>query len=56
MYSNSKRATAKKTAERQRAIQQSDEIRQDLERARLQQQEIELNARGIQQQVDATGL
>jgi chromosome segregation protein len=44
-----------KDGERQRAIQQSDEIRQDLERARLQQQEIELNARGIQQQVEQLG-
>jgi chromosome segregation protein len=44
-----------KDGERQRSIQQSDEIRQDLERARLQQQEIELNARGIQQQVEQLG-
>jgi chromosome segregation protein len=40
---------------RQQAIQQSDEIRQDLERSRLQQQEIELNARNIQRQVEALG-
>jgi chromosome segregation protein len=44
-----------KDGERQRAIQHSDEIRQDLERARLQQQEIELNARSIQRQVEQLG-
>jgi chromosome segregation protein len=44
-----------KDAERQRAIQGSDEIRQNLERARLAQQEIQLNARNLQQQVDALG-
>jgi chromosome segregation protein len=44
-----------KDAERQKAIQQSDEIRQDLERARLHQQEIELNARAIQNQVEDLG-
>jgi chromosome segregation protein len=44
-----------KDADRQRAIQHSDEIRQDLERARLQQQEVELNARSIQRQVEALG-
>ena len=44
-----------KDGQRQRAIQHSDEIRQDLERARLQQQEIELNARSIQQQVEQLG-
>jgi len=41
--------------ERQRAIQSSDEIRQDLERARLQQQEIQLTARGLQRQVEELG-
>jgi chromosome segregation protein len=44
-----------KDGERQKAIQRSDEIRQDLERARLQQQEIELNARSIQRQVEELG-
>jgi chromosome segregation protein len=44
-----------KDAERQRAIQGSDEIRQALERARLQQQEIQLNARNLQQQVEDLG-
>ena len=44
-----------KDADRQRAIQHSDEIRQDLERARLQQQEVELNARSIQHQVEELG-
>jgi chromosome segregation protein len=39
-------------AKRQQAIQQSDAIRQELERARLQQQELELNARAIQRQVE----
>ena len=42
-----------KDADRQRAIQNSDEIRQNLETARLQQQEIQLNARTIQRQVEA---
>jgi len=42
-------------AERQRAIQASDEIRQDLERARLQQQEIQLTARTLQRQVEELG-
>ncbi len=41
-----------KDADRQRAIQNSDEIRQALETARLQQQEIQLNARNIQRQVE----
>ncbi|MEE8339841.1 MAG: chromosome segregation protein SMC [Xanthomonadales bacterium] len=41
-----------KDADRQRAIQNSDEIRQNLETARLQLQEIQLNARSIQQQVE----
>jgi chromosome segregation protein len=44
-----------KDAERQRAIQNSDEIRQDLERARLQQQEVQLNARSLQRQVEELG-
>jgi chromosome segregation protein len=44
-----------KDAERQRAIQASDEIRQDLERARLQQQEIQLTARNLQRQVEELG-
>jgi chromosome segregation protein len=44
-----------KDAERQKAIQQSDEIRQDLERARLKQQELELGARSIQRQVEELG-
>ena len=44
-----------KDAERQQAIQHADEIRQDLERARLQQQELELNARAIQRQVEELG-
>jgi chromosome segregation protein len=42
-------------AKRQRAIQASDEIRQDLERARLQQQEIQLTARNLQRQVEELG-
>lgn len=44
-----------KDAERQKAIQQCDAIRQDLERARLKQQEVELNARAIQRQVEELG-
>jgi chromosome segregation protein len=44
-----------KDGERQRTIQRSDEIRQDLERARLQQQEIQLNARNLQRQVEGLG-
>jgi chromosome segregation protein len=40
---------------RQQAVQRSDEIRQELERARLQQQEIELTARSIQRQVEELG-
>ncbi len=40
---------------RQTAVQQSDEIRQQLERARLQQQEVELNARALEQQVEQLG-
>ena len=42
-------------AQRQRAIQASDELRQDLERARLQQQEIQLTARTLQRQVEELG-
>lgn len=42
-------------AVRQKAIQHSDEIRQDLERARLRQQEQELNARAIRRQVEELG-
>ncbi len=42
-------------AERQKTIQHSEEIRQDLERARLHQQEQELNARAIRQQVEELG-
>ena len=41
-----------KDSERQKAIQASDEVRQDLEQARLQQQEVELNARTIQRQAE----
>jgi chromosome segregation protein len=41
-----------KDADRHRAIQNSDEIRQTLETARLKQQEIQLNARNIQRQVE----
>jgi chromosome segregation protein len=41
-----------KDKDRQKAIQNSDEMRQELEQARLQQQEIELNARTIQRQVE----
>jgi chromosome segregation protein len=41
-----------KDGERQQAIQSSEDIRQDLERARLAQQELELNARAIQRKVE----
>jgi chromosome segregation protein len=44
-----------KDAERQQTIQGSDTIREDLERARLKQQELELGARNIQQQVKELG-
>jgi chromosome segregation protein len=44
-----------KDAGRQKAIQHSDEIRQDLERARLHQQELELGARAILRQVEELG-
>ena len=42
-------------AARQAAIQKSDEIRHQLERARLQQQELELNARALERQVEQLG-
>jgi chromosome segregation protein len=42
-------------AERQAAVQQSDAIRQQLERDRLAQQEVELNARALQRQVEERG-
>jgi chromosome segregation protein len=42
-------------ADRQRAIHAADDIRQDLERARLAQQEIQLNARALQRQVQELG-
>ncbi len=42
-------------ADRQKAIRQSDEIRQGLERARLKQQELELGARAVQRQVEDLG-
>ncbi|NNK38418.1 MAG: AAA family ATPase, partial [Xanthomonadales bacterium] len=44
-----------KDAQRQRAIRASDEIREDLERARLRQQEVQLNARNLQTQVEELG-
>ena len=44
-----------KDAKRQQAIQSSDDIRQDLERSRLHQQELELSARAIQRQVEELG-
>jgi len=44
-----------KDARRQEAIQASDEIRQDLERVRLQQQEVQLTARGLQRQITELG-
>ncbi len=44
-----------KDGQRQKAIQESDEIRQDLERSRLHQQEVELNARAIRKQVEEIG-
>jgi chromosome segregation protein len=42
-------------AARQAAIQKSDEIRQQLEHLRLQQQEVELNARALERQVEQLG-
>lgn len=41
--------------ERQKSIGQVEEIRNSVERARLQQQEIELNARNLQRQVEQMG-
>ena len=41
-----------KDADRQRVIQHSDEVRQGLETARLRMQEVQLNARNIQRQVE----
>jgi chromosome segregation protein len=42
-------------ANRQQAVQQADETRGSLERAKLLQQEIELNARNLERQVDSLG-
>ena len=42
-------------AERQAAIQRADEIRQQLERDRLAQQEVELNARALRRDVEELG-
>ncbi len=42
-------------AARQAAVQKSDETRQQLEHARLQQQEVELNARALERQVGQLG-
>jgi len=42
-------------AARQASVQKSDEIRQLLERSRLQQQEVELNARALERQVKELG-
>jgi len=42
-------------AARQASVQKSDEIRQQLERSRLQQQEVELNARALERQVKELG-
>ncbi len=44
-----------KDGDRQAAIQQSDEIRAELERFRLAQQELELNTRTLQRQVEELG-
>jgi len=44
-----------KDGERQSAVQQSDEIREQLERFRLSQQELELNTRTLQRQVEELG-
>lgn len=44
-----------KDGDRQTAIQQSDEIRAQLERYRLGQQELELNTRTLQRQVEELG-
>ena len=42
-------------ANRQQAVQQADETRGSLERAKLLQQEIELNARNLERQVESLG-
>ena len=42
-------------AARQTCVRQVEEIRSSLERARLQQQEVELNARSLQRQVEQLG-
>lgn len=42
-------------AARQKSLQLADEIRQQLERSRLQQQEVELSARAIERQVESLG-
>jgi len=42
-------------AARHAAVQKSDEIRQNLERGRLQQQEVELGARALERQVEQLG-
>ncbi|MDZ4730745.1 MAG: chromosome segregation protein SMC [Xanthomonadales bacterium] len=44
-----------KDGERQSSVQQSDEIREQLERYRLAQQELELNTRTLQRQVEELG-
>ncbi|MEJ2385091.1 MAG: chromosome segregation protein SMC [Xanthomonadales bacterium] len=44
-----------KDRERQRAVQAADAIRQELEQARLGQQELELNARTIRREVEGRG-
>jgi chromosome segregation protein len=44
-----------KDAERQAAVHQSDEIRDQLERYRITQQEVELNTRTLQRQVEELG-
>ncbi|MEJ8567649.1 chromosome segregation protein SMC [Elongatibacter sediminis] len=45
-------AYRERDAERQKSVQQSDEIRQQLERDRLAQQELELNARNLERQIE----
>jgi len=44
-----------KDRDRQRAVQAADGIRQELEQARLGQQELELNARSIRREVEGRG-
>lgn len=44
-----------KDGERQASVQQSEEIREQLERYRLSQQELELNTRTLQRQVEELG-